>query len=382
MVFDVTLVLALAVFAVGLIHNIDRWFLLQVGSGDGRATARERFLAGLKGVAATLASARLFTLLRVVVVDVLFQARILRERRDPMAWAMHLMIFWGFVLLFFLHALGGVLVAAFDRDYQSTVHPYLWLRELGGGLLIAGLALAVVRRVVRREEIRTRRADFFALALLAVIALSGFLLQALQITSKREFDAMVADYGRGIDAEETAALEAFWAAHYGLVLPGPAAAADAARLSQGEEVHQASCAACHPRPQAAFISYPLSRLIRPAAAGLDRSGVGTFLYYLHFLACFAGLAALGFSRKLFHILSTPLSVVIAGVAPAAGAPAAAATRQVIELDGCSHGGACHAQCPVRRRRLERIAAAEVYAPMMDYLGAKAAEELGGRKIDG
>jgi nitrate reductase gamma subunit len=382
MLFQVTLAIALAVFAVGLVHNIDRWLLLDVGTGPGRTTAAARLAAGLKGALGALFSGRVVSLLRVLVVDVLFQARILKDRRDPLAWAMHLGIFWGFLLLLVMHALGSTLVRAVDPDFLSTRNPYLWLRDLGGGLLLAGLVLAVWRRIRRRGEIRTAGMDRFALVLLAVIVLSGFFLQAVQITSKTEFDRMVEDYGRGITAEETQALAAYWEAHFGLVAPDASPAAESGALALGEEVHAGSCAACHARPQAAFLSYPLSRLIRPAAGGLDRSGFGALLYHLHYLACFAGLAGLAFSRKLFHIVSTPLSLIVAGVGRPEEGAAAAAARQVIELDGCSHGGACHEACPVRRRRLARIAAAEAYAPMLDHLAGKAADELGSRKLGG
>jgi len=44
--------------------------------------------------------------LKVLVVDVLFQARILRDRKDPLAYSMHLLIFFGFLALLLFHALG------------------------------------------------------------------------------------------------------------------------------------------------------------------------------------------------------------------------------------------------------------------------------------
>ena len=55
-----------------------------------------------------------------------------------------------------------------------------------------------------------------------------------------------------------------------------------------------------------------------------------------------------------------------------------ATRQAIELDGCSHGGACHETCPVRVRRLDRIGAEAPYEPMLAYVDRKSAKDLGSR----
>jgi nitrate reductase gamma subunit len=381
MTFNLTLTIALVIFAIGLVHRIDRWFMLDAGTGERGIPVSRRLTVGLKAILAVLFSARIFALLKVLVVDVLFQVRILRDRQDPLAWVMHLGIFWGFVLLLLFHALGGTLGRAVDPDYQSTLNPYLWLRNLCGLLVLAGLTLAVIRRVVRRGEIRTTGGDVFAIAILAVIILSGFLLEGVKITSRTDFQRMVDDYGRNITAEETQALEAYWAAHYGLAAGAAKVPPAADLLALGEEVNAASCISCHSRPQSAFVSYPISRLILPVAAGLDRSGFGTMLYYLHFLACFAGLAWLAFG-KMSHIFSTPVSLIVAEAARRDPEPAAAAMRQMIELDGCSHGGACHAECPVRVRRIARIEQAGLYDPMLAYLGAKSPQELGSRKTGG
>jgi nitrate reductase gamma subunit len=379
MLFNLTLAIALALFAIGLIHKIDSWFMRSVGTGDGRVPIGRRFAAGLKGALGTVLSARIFALLKVLVVDVLFQARILKDKHDPFAWFMHALIFWGFILLLLFHALGGIFSTALDPDYQSTLNPFMFLRNLFGLLVLLGLALAVIRRIAHRAEIKTTGMDVYAIAILAVITLSGFLLEGLKITSRTEFAAMVEDYGRGIDVAEVAALEAYWVVHYGLVSPTSKSIPSAELLAQGREVHAESCLSCHSPPQSAFVSYPLSRLMAPVAGGLDRAGFGRILWMVHFLACFFGLAFLAFS-KLFHIISTPVSLIVAEVAGKTQDAATVATRQVIELDGCSHGGACHVECPVRQRRVERIQGSEVYEPMLAYLGAKTAEELGSRKV--
>jgi ferredoxin len=100
---------------------------------------------------------------------------------------------------------------------------------------------------------------------------------------------------------------------------------------------------------------------------------------VHVLACFAGLGYLAFG-KMFHVVSTPVSLVVAGVAGTSQAPAVAATRQALELDGCGHGGACHDACPVKIRRLDRIGAEAPYEPMLAYAGRKSAGDLGSRPV--
>jgi heterodisulfide reductase subunit C len=74
--------------------------------------------------------------------------------------------------------------------------------------------------------------------------------------------------------------------------------------------------------------------------------VGTveFLYYVHVLACLLGLAYLPFS-KMFHIIATPFSLLANGVMDSKRSdPANIATRQVLELDACTHCGSCTLYC--------------------------------------
>jgi heterodisulfide reductase subunit C len=77
----------------------------------------------------------------------------------------------------------------------------------------------------------------------------------------------------------------------------------------------------------------------------DAAMVALF-WNLHFLACFAGLAYLPFS-KFFHILTGPLSLLVdAGMDMTRADPANVATRRMIELDACTHCGACTLRCSV------------------------------------
>ena len=99
------------------------------------------------------------------------------------------------------------------------------------------------------------------------------------------------------------------------------------------------------------------------------------------LAVLAGLAYLVFG-KMFHIIGTPVSLMIADASRGEQDPAAALTRQVIELDGCSHGGDCHENCPVFLRRQERIGDTSAYEPMLHYLDQKSAADLGSRDVSG
>ena len=381
MIFDIALYTALVIFGIGLIHKIDTWFLLNVGTGDRSIPVGQRFASGAKGVLYSIFSGKIIKILKVFFVDVLFQARILKDKKDGLGWVMHLCLFWGFMLLLIFHALDKYFATAVSSNYQSTLNPWMFLTNLFGLILLVGLVLAIVRRAVtRRDDIKTTGMDVYAIVILLVIVCSGFMLDALKITSVGEFDAMVEEYGEPEEIEDTKALEALWVAEYGLASSRVTQPVSEEVLATGREVNQASCIDCHARPQAAFVSYPISRIIKPLAEGMDKAGARTLFWYIHILACFFGLAYLAFS-KMFHIISTPVSLIVAELSDKDESPASAATRRMIELDGCSHGGACHEECPVRQKRVERIEDSPVYEPMSVFLESKTARELGSREVE-
>jgi nitrate reductase gamma subunit len=381
MVYDIALVAGVVLLIIGLIHRIDAWFLRDVGKGERDLPVRARFGSAVKGLLGTVFSLRIFGVLKVFVVDVLLQGRILRDAKDPLAWPMHFCIFVGFTFLLLFHALGSIITTAIDPSYMSTLNPFMFLRNLFGFVLILGLVLAIVRRVVWRDRIRTTRQDVLALGFLVVIALSGVMLEGLKITSYNAFTGMVTDFGVDLSVEDIRSLQVYWEEHYGLVSPIERPAHDPAIHAHGEAVNADSCLMCHSQPQSAFVSYSASRLITPIAATLDEIGFVTVLWYVHVLSCCFGLAYLAFG-KMFHIFGTPVSLFVAEAADEQQEPAAVANRQVIELDGCTHGGACHENCQVRKRRLKRMGEVAAFEPMLHYLEEKSAGDLGSRDVSG
>ena len=85
--------------------------------------------------------------------------------------------------------------------------------------------------------------------------------------------------------------------------------------------------------------------IKPFAVSLDGMAVPNILWYIHYLACLLGLAYLPFSR-MFHIITSPLSLMINSVMDDNSDPANIATKQIIELDSCTHCGTCSVRCLV------------------------------------
>ena len=192
----------------------------------------------------------------------------------------------------------------------------------------------------------TSRADHFILIALAVVMLSGFFLEGSKILSYTAYQEMVDDYAQLDDPDDITALESYWAANYGIVAPDLKEPLDKAALEAGAELHINYCADCHARPQWAFASYGLSRLMKPLALALDQADLPTLLWHVHYLASFLGLALIPFT-KFLHIFTTPLSLLANAVMDAdTSDPANIETRQIMELDACTHCGACTQQCAV------------------------------------
>jgi heterodisulfide reductase subunit C/nitrate reductase gamma subunit len=345
MFFTISLYVALAVFGCGMVYKISTWFRYRIGTDGRDFSAGERIAAAIKGIPASLFSGKIVTLLRVSILDVFLQMRVLRQ--DFLRWLMHICLYVGFMLLLLMHGLDKFITSVFFPEYYSTINPFLFLRDLFGFLVIAGIAIALYRRFIMKvPRLRTGGQDYYALIILAVIMISGVLFEATNITSYSKYQEMVEEYTVAADEEELRALETYWVKEFAVVSPDVKGPFDQELLKSGREAHEMTCAQCHSKPQWAFLSYPTAKIISPIALGLDRANVAKILWYMHFLACWLGLAYLPFS-KMFHIFASPLSLLANSVMDKeSSSPANIATKQIIELDACTHCGSCTVNCSV------------------------------------
>jgi heterodisulfide reductase subunit C len=288
-------------------------------------------------------SAKLLIVLKIILVDVLLQGRVFKE--DVIRWLAHMLIFYGFMLLLIMHALDSVVTEALFSDYYATVNPFFFLRDLFGAMVVVGVTMAVFRRYFSKTpRLRTGPRDHYAIIILAVIMFSGIGLEGLTITSHSEFMRMVEDYAGLDDDDEIQALEAVWVKEYGIVSPNIEAPFDEDLLSTGLEVHEESCLDCHASAKWAFTGFTMAKIIKPVALWLDEADGITILWYIHIIACFAGLAYLPFS-KMFHMVAAPLSLIAGQVMDSRRSlPANILTRQMVELDACTHCGSCSLHC--------------------------------------
>lgn len=345
MFYDITLNIALVIFGLGLVYKISGWFRYKIGMDAVEIPASTRVSAAIKGIISTLFSMKVFTLLRVFVLDVILQIRILRE--DFLRWFMHMCIFGGFMLLLLMHALDNFITSTLFTDYYSTLNPFMFLRDLFGALVILGLGLALYRRfILKVPRLTTTARDHYAIIILAVIMISGIFLEGSEIVSYSTYQEMVEEYGVLEGKKEFRSLEAFWVEECGTVSPDLKGPFDAKTLELGKELHEMSCVDCHSRPQWAFMGYGIAKAMKPVALSLDKVNISVLLWYIHFLACFIALAYLPFS-KFFHILASPLSLLVNAVMEKGESDRAnIATRQAIELDACTGCGTCSLRCSV------------------------------------
>ncbi len=337
--------IALAVFFIGIIYRIIGFFRLTIGPGRTEFTMASRikaFLAGLFGI--LVSPVRIFHLFKTIILDVVLQLPLMRQ--DSLKWFMHICIYWGFAWLFFFHALEGYVSEVIFPGYQSTLQPFMVLRNMAGVMIMAGLAIAIYRRKthLRLKQI-TKHPDYLAIALLALIMISGFGLEAAKIVSSGVFYDMVEEYG-SLGDEELPALKAVWQEEFNVQFPGETIPVTPELMEEGRILNEDNCAACHSNPRWAFVSYPVSIAMKPVAGFFNRHRLDALILTIHFLSCFLALAYLPFS-KFLHILTTPVSLIISGLSGQhLERDENKATRQVFDLSACTQCGTCTSHCAV------------------------------------
>ena len=340
---NILLGLSAVVCLVGIIIRLSVWFSQGIHpSGVSALPVAERVTAALKGFFGSLFSVKFLLIIKSFFVDHLFQKRIFDK--NGLRWTAHTLIFFGFILLLFMHAMDSLITASLFKDYQSTLNPYLFLRNVFGMMVLAGVLLAAYRRFsLKSQRLKSYGSDWAALIFLAVIICSGMLLEGAKISSRSDFQRMLDDVSLS-DEEEVKALEAFWVAENGLHSPTIELPPPADLIAQGREINTDYCADCHVSNKAAFVSFSLAKITPIFFAVLGDATTVKLFWYLHIIACLAFLAWIPFS-KMFHIISAPLSLLIKGVTgDQISTPANILTRQMIGLSACTHCGTCSLEC--------------------------------------
>ena len=122
--------------------------------------------------------------LRWLFIDAFGHKRFVKN--EPLSGAMHILIFWGMLVLFIATVVSAI-EFNFERYLGFNFFTTRWslqlelIWDLGGVALLIGLAIAVYRRYFKRiARLDTVLANGVLLALIALMAFSGFLLQAFR----------------------------------------------------------------------------------------------------------------------------------------------------------------------------------------------------------
>lgn len=336
--------ISLLVFLAGIFYRIYGW-LTQSIRPAAKISAADRVSSAFKGFFGTIFSGKLAEIVKTFFTDVLFQRRLFSK--SVLRWTAHGLIFVGFILLLFMHGLGTGVSNFFFSDYESTLQPYLSLRNLFGLMVLVGVCIALYRRLTDTpKRVKSYSSDWISLVFLALIMFSGILLESSKISSYSAFTAMAEDYGDLTEAEEMLPLETYWAANFGLNSPNVAKPFDPDLIEEGQSIHADTCMDCHAPLTGAFVSFSMSKIVGPIAAGLGDAGAVSFFFYLHIISCLALLAWLPFS-KMFHVIAAPISLLINGVMgfkEPGKDPANVLNRQMIGLSACTHCGSCSEMC--------------------------------------
>jgi heterodisulfide reductase subunit C/nitrate reductase gamma subunit len=341
--FKILLSLSIIVCAIGLTIRLVTWFSQGISPATLAGSTGSRTTAAVRGLVSTVFSIKILQILKSLIVDLLFQKRIFDK--NYLRWSAHTLIFSGFILLFLFHALGSVVSESLFSNYQPTLNPFLFLRNIFGLMVLAGLGLAVYRRIkLKPQRLKTYPGDWAAIVFVAVIILSGMLLEGAKMTSYSTYQRMVDEYSAAADEAEALALEAYWVSENGLASPNFKQLPGVDQIEAGEAVHSESCIDCHASNTSAFASYALSGIGQGIIALIGDSAAVTMFWYLHILACLGFLAWIPFS-KMFHIVSAPVSLVIKRVTDDGELePANLLNRQMIGLSACTHCGSCSIEC--------------------------------------
>ncbi len=238
----------------------------------------------------------------------IFHGSILRAR-EGYPGIMHLLIFWGFLVL----AVGTALVALED----DLLHPlagisylkgnfyliFSFFLDLAGLAAVIGIVLAIIRRYgTKPERLDNKPDDLLALTWILVVLLTGFFVEAARIA------VTMPDY---------------------------------------EKV--------------SFVGYALASLF----AGASKESLSithAVLWYLHGVLSFGLLAYIVYGR-LLHILTSSLNMLFRGVETTPRGAVAPIEdfenaeefgvnqingftwRQIFDLDACTRCGRCQARCP-------------------------------------
>ncbi|MHC1624830.1 MAG: respiratory nitrate reductase subunit gamma [Methermicoccaceae archaeon] len=178
--------IALGVFFIGLYGQFRKYGM---GASVYGGPRKNSVLWFLSSILTMIFRRKLSILVKTFVLEVCLQTRILRY--SPLRWVMHLMIFWGWMMLFLFSMLVGFFeMLNFGFDYIGLETPYyltpiFWRdsileipNDFFGYVLLAGITIAILRRALQSSVRRlTESYDIVLIGALFIVTVTGFLAE-------------------------------------------------------------------------------------------------------------------------------------------------------------------------------------------------------------
>jgi len=172
------------IFIAGMFFMILFWFQGSV-KGEEKSLPKKISLSS-ESIWKTIFSKQLFSLIKIFILDIIFQRRILQE--SVSRWSMHSLIFSAILLRlmlslftaigFYFNPDGDWMVALVDKNHWFTA----FINDLLGLFILLGIIWAVVKRfVVKPDYVVSEYQDNIALLIIGSLVLIGFFLEGARI---------------------------------------------------------------------------------------------------------------------------------------------------------------------------------------------------------
>ena len=177
----VTAIISILLFLVGMYIHLSKWGRA-IPEG---ATESLGAFGALKFIISAMFAKGIGKFLEVLILDVGFQRRTFNRRK--LEWLMHILIFWGWIGLLILTIVAAA--AEFYGPFIKNAGPEyfigVWqslegLNDLFGYMLVAGIVIAILRRLLfRSKDVQARNADIDWILIigLLLVVVSGFYAQ-------------------------------------------------------------------------------------------------------------------------------------------------------------------------------------------------------------
>lgn len=180
----ITAIISIILFLVGMYIQLDKW-----GRGIPEGATKPLGAWGaLKLIISRIFEKGIGHALEVIILDVAFQRRTFRRRK--LEWLMHILIFWGWIGLFILTVVAaaaefyGPFVLGAEYEFFVGVWKSLELpNNIFGYMLVAGIAIAIIRRLFfRSKDVQARNADvdWILIIGLLIVVITGFYAQGIR----------------------------------------------------------------------------------------------------------------------------------------------------------------------------------------------------------